>query len=1357
MRNSSRIALLGALACLAVVAASGPAVAQPVKNRISVMVDSSGSMLLTPEIVTFSDNCTQFNPCNASGDISTAAESCNACVRDTIRTRSSCASNWTGPHTANSDTCADRYESCVASLTGQACTANMTAALGISTRGDGSAEYPGCDLNGDGIANESRMFQAKEAIQDVTATFGEVEFALWRFEQYVGGNTCTGDGDCQGTLQCENHDGNNGTPNVCAYDADRLDGSTTAGMEGQCDLYTFTGSPSTFTCASCTSTGTTNRDRETCDFYDLDQARTGATSRLDGMSTVNCYPVGNEQHRFIKEAGTCNGGEQLVTFPATGFDDNYAQIFTWIDHSQPNFSTDLELRPQGGTPIAATLQDMRASIFANAQADTRTPCRKHTVVFLTDGDESCNTVAEAVTAAQSFQNMSFTNAAGTFVADYDVPVYMIGFAICAACQSRTNLNMIAAAGGTGQAIFVNNQLELQLALAQIVAGSVVSERCNNLDDDCDVAVDEDFPGKGTACSAGVGACQRNGQMVCTGDQLGLQCSAVPGMPSPEVCNGIDDNCNGLIDDGINCGGCNPVCSDAAGCDICNGIDEDCDMLIDEDFSSQPCGVSTGECSPGVTTCTMGVLGCSGGQGPTMEVCDNQDDDCDGIVDGMTQPCYPAATPGCNVMTGVCQGICRLGSQTCEMGMYGACSGARTPGVEIACNGIDEDCDGADLAGGPEQCNGLDDDCDGRVDEGVAVTDPDIGDACGTPPFTGACRQGTIQCVAGAEQCVGEIDPSPEACNNIDDDCDGPVDEGAIPGFGGACGSNVGRCSPGTLQCVNGGPQCVGQTGPFAEVCNNLDDNCNGATDETDPNLGMQCNTLPGGGTVASQTGECRFGVLACQMGGLTCVGAVGPTAELCDGRDNDCDGMTDEDFPLLGTTCNNGQPGVCRQNGTYVCAPNGMGVTCTAPPGSPGTETCNNLDDDCDTMVDEAPLPLVGEICAPGTGVCAPGRWACTNGMLVCPPPSSGNPEVCNAADDDCDSLVDESPPGQPLPGEELNCVDPGFGTVDMNGNCTGGACDVGECEFGQTVCTNGGIECDNYVGPSPEICDGLDNDCDGNADNMATCPNPNNVCQSGECVVPCAGGEFPCPAGYVCQPLPGPPAGNYCVPDPCVGVQCQANEVCDPATGGCRDLCQGVMCRAGEECRLGFCLDCFDLPDTCDAGELCVADGTGVGQCVDNPCDPNPCAANQTCNNGECTGDCSLCASNEICVGGTCVPDRCDNVNCGPNQVCDPETGGCTGNRCEGVACQPGQVCVPTTGDCIADPCATTMCPSGDVCTVDPAGRPVCGEPGTVEPDRVTAAGGGCGDATNGGAPPWLALALLPLALRRRRVLRSP
>ena len=1352
----SGLVTIALLTVIGLVVAARPAAAQPVKNRISVLVDSSGSMLLTPEIVTTTKTCTTtatWNPCNGNSVNPTLAqETCNPCVVDTINFTPSCATTW-------SAACANDYLFCLGNVTGQTtCSNTMTVSDGVATRGDGSADLPGCDVNGDGLANDSRMYQAKQALSSVVSTFGEVEFALWRYGQVTGGQTCATDASCPDTpgglsiLTCEDHDNNAGTSNVCALDADILDGPTAAGIEGQCERFTYTGSSNAFSCTSCDYLST--YDRATCSFYDMDRVRTGALSPLNNAA-VTCFPQANPQHRFMRYHGgfvgannQCDptGAQRLVDFPATGFDDNYNQIIAWIDGNQSPFTTTDELRPNGGTPIAASLRDMRAAVLASAQGDTKTPCRKHQVVILTDGGESCESVAAAVAAAGTFQNLSFVNAAGVNVPDYDVPVYVIGFAICPPgvpnCQTRQDLNSIAVAGGTGSAILVTNQLQLQLALAQIVAASVVTERCNNLDDNCNGLVDEDFPGKGAACSAGVGACARNGNVGCTADQLGLACNAVQGLPSPEICNGLDDNCDGLVDNGINCQGCVAVCNNTDHCDICNGRDEDCDTRFDEDFAAAPCGVDTGACQSGTTACMAGGITCQGAIGPAPETCNNLDDDCDAIVDGFSRPCYPAMS-GCNLMTGQCAGVCRIGSQTCNTGAFGACAGAVTPGVEIPCNQLDDDCDGTvDEGAGTEQCNARDDDCDGAVDEGVALTDPDIGASCGTPPFVGRCHAGAIQCIAGAQICVGETDPVAETCNTLDDNCNGIVDD-SVPGFGGACGNNIGRCTPGTLQCVNGAPDCVGDTGPFAEVCNALDDNCNGMVDETDPMLGDTCATLPGGGVVTSDAGECQFGVLACQLGGLVCVGAVGPIGERCNALDDDCDSMVDEAFPTLGNACTNGAVGICLQSGVVVCAPGGMGTVCTAAPGAPGTESCNGLDDDCDTHVDEDPLPLVGDVCAPAVGVCVPGLWECTNGLLQCGSPSSGAPEICNGNDDDCDALVDEHAGGAPLPGEGQDCVAPGF-EVFM---------DIGECAFGSTVCVAGGIDCEGYTGPAPEICDGLDNDCDGVGDDFATCPDPGNACFMGSCVVPCAAGEFPCPGGFVCQRLENVPVpGMYCVADPCANVTCGPNEACSAQDGLCHDLCSGITCRTGEECRAGFCLDCFDLPGRCLPGQLCLADDMDVGQCADNPCDPNPCDADEVCSGGVCSGACGGgCPTGQACIGGACVANACEGVRCPTGEVCNPATGMCDTIQCEGVQCHAGEVCVPISGECIPDPCASTVCPTGTACAIDGGGRPVCDVPKPPGTDRVTVGGGGC--CSTGGAPDVLALGLLlPLLLRRRR-----
>ncbi|MDI7270096.1 MAG: MopE-related protein, partial [Myxococcota bacterium] len=82
-------------------------------------------------------------------------------------------------------------------------------------------------------------------------------------------------------------------------------------------------------------------------------------------------------------------------------------------------------------------------------------------------------------------------------------------------------------------------------------------RCNGVDEDCDGATDENWPGvrhsptdPADSCTAGIGGCRRPGVFVCTGDGLNEVCNATAGAPVAEACNGIDDNCDGLTDNGI---------------------------------------------------------------------------------------------------------------------------------------------------------------------------------------------------------------------------------------------------------------------------------------------------------------------------------------------------------------------------------------------------------------------------------------------------------------------------------------------------------------------------------------------------------------------------------------------------------------------------------------------------------------------------------------------------------------------------------------------------------------------------------------------------------------------------------------
>lgn len=119
-----------------------------------------------------------------------------------------------------------------------------------------------------------------------------------------------------------------------------------------------------------------------------------------------------------------------------------------------------------------------------------------------------------------------------------------------------------------------------------------TEVCNGKDDDCDTQIDEGFD-VGGECTAGVGACARSGVKICAENGLGTVCNATPGSPTAEVCNNIDDNCDGQVNEGlstISCGqgGCEhtvaacvngqpEVCTPGTPkAEICeNGIDEDC--------------------------------------------------------------------------------------------------------------------------------------------------------------------------------------------------------------------------------------------------------------------------------------------------------------------------------------------------------------------------------------------------------------------------------------------------------------------------------------------------------------------------------------------------------------------------------------------------------------------------------------------------------------------------------------------------------------------------------------------------------------------------------------------------------------
>lgn len=170
--------------------------------------------------------------------------------------------------------------------------------------------------------------------------------------------------------------------------------------------------------------------------------------------------------------------------------------------------------------------------------------------------------------------------------------------------------------------------------------------------------------------------------------------------------------------------------------------------------------------------------------------------------------------------------------------------------------------------------------------------------------TGLCSFGITRCMSGGEwgECMGEVTPTEEVCDGRDNDCDGQTDE-VYPEENQLCGMQenvnygVGICTPGSMACDDGYLRCLGHEGPRPEVCDGVDNNCDGTVDESIPN--QTAEVCYDGPPATLRVGICRAGVRYCIDGDtLTgpCEGQVLPQLEICDSLDNDCDGEVDEGF-----------------------------------------------------------------------------------------------------------------------------------------------------------------------------------------------------------------------------------------------------------------------------------------------------------------------------------------------------------------------------------------------------------------------------------------------------------------------------
>jgi hypothetical protein len=551
-----------------------------------------------------------------------------------------------------------------------------------------------------------------------------------------------------------------------------------------------------------------------------------------------------------------------------------------------------------------------------------------------------------------------------------------------------------------------------------------AETCNGLDDDCDGIVDNHLtdpeaqpatsacyggppatvnPATGQPygiCQKGVYSCQPaapNGPWVCVGDVL----------PRAETCNGLDDDCNGTVDDA---GELTPPGGSAS----CFTGPPDA-VLQSQNPESQ--------CKAGAWTCLNATWACLGQQLPQQEICEGalHDYNCNGVVGdgcqcavGTTRTCYagPAGTAGL--------GACRSGVQTCVQdpaldpgqGTWDnpSCSGQVLPQAEVCDNGIDDD------------CNGSVDDCSECQSGQTRPCYPAGASGCsGGPggPFAcqGVCAAGSEACDAGtwSGQCSGAITPGPELCDGKDNTCSGTIDETNAP------------CATG-LACLNGvctQPTWGGESDCLPGYCHTAD--CQPGTGTSGACVARNCPAAPCPGGQLCQGGTtcvdpCQG--TTCAPGAFCSIGLDGKPA--CIGGGCSATGCTG------GDVCRNG---TCQAD---ACA----GAACPAGTFCRGNYALATPTYDCVRVCATVTCPT-GQACGPD-GFCAPDPCATT----TC---AAG--QVCKANGTTASCVADPCPAG--ICGAKQVCVDGPTGPRCADDPCAGITCPAGVCSNGQCYASN--------------------------------------------------------------------------------------------------------------------------------------------------------------------------------------------------------------------------------------------------------------------------------------------------------------
>lgn len=703
--------------------------------------------------------------------------------------------------------------------------------------------------------------------------------------------------------------------------------------------------------------------------------------------------------------------------------------------------------------------------------------------------------------------------------------------------NTTTSGCIAPAG------YVSNFNDCNDNSSTIFPGAV--EVCNQIDENCNGAVDEgvqnlyfldadsDTFGSNSqniyACSLPIGYVTNN--LDCNDNSA----SAFPG--ATELCNALDDNCNNQVDDGLvvqtyfadsdNDTYGNPLaplnacvqpfgyvidntdCNDnlpsvnPIGIEVCNSLDDNCNGLTDEGvqvlFYADQDGDGFGGTFPTTLACSAPAgysnvaNDCNDSNSSinpsAVELCNLIDDNCNSVIDEGALNTYYLDSDGDSF------GTSSVTTQSCVQP------------IGYSSNSIDcNDNDASIQPAASEICNLIDDNCNNQIDEGVQTafySDYD-NDNYGDPNvFTMACTQpnGFVLNSSDCNDSNAAINPSiSEICNQIDENCNGEIDEGVQNMyFADLDGDSFGSSSNTVLACslpvgfVTNANDCDDSDNnilPGAiEICNSIDDNCNNQVDENipfniyfedadgdsygNPNSTISFCTLPSG--YVANNSDCNDNSIF--------ISPIG--TEVCNLLDDNCNGVVDEgvqsifylDFDNDGFGNNNATTLACSlpagySNNNTDCNDN----SAVAYPGA--TELCNLQDDDCDLIVDEGATSIFyidldsdgfGNINITATG-CTPPAGYVVNSADCNDASFSTNPlasELCNTLDDNCNTLIDE--------GVQLAFY------LDADGDTFGGNIFVIGCTAPSGFVSNN-ADCNDasvFINPlTPEICNGIDDNC---------------------------------------------------------------------------------------------------------------------------------------------------------------------------------------------------------------------------------------------------------------------------------------